>query len=47
METDVLTDRMVSEPNLSVRQSITIHIMVNFEGDGHGTCKQALRDFCL
>ena len=36
-------DRMGSEPN----RSVTIHTMVNFEGDGHGhgngngMCKQA------
>ena len=36
MVIDCLTDRLGTEPNVSVKQSITIHIMVNFHGDGHG-----------
>ena len=39
METDCLTDRMGSEPNLSV----TIHTM-KVEGHCDNTCKQALTD---
>ena len=41
-----LMDRMGSKPNLSSKRSVTIGIMVNFDGDsdGHvdGTCKRAL-----
>ena len=43
-----LTDRLGSEPNLSVKQSVTIGTMTNLDGDfdghghGDGTCKQAL-----
>ena len=44
------TDRMDSEPNLSVKRSITIGTMVNFDGefDGHGhgdgTCEQTFTE---
>ena len=43
-----LTDRMGSEPILSVKRSLSIGTMLNFDsdcdghGDGDGTCKQAL-----
>ena len=30
-------DRLSSEPDLSDKWSVTIHTMVNFDGDGHGT----------
>ena len=46
METDRLTERLGSEPIVSIKPSVTIH-SVNFDahghGDGDGTCKQALR----
>ena len=48
MMTVRLTGRMGTEPILSVKQSISIDTMINFDvdGDGHGhgdsTCKQAL-----
>ena len=41
-------DRMDSEPNLSIKQPISIGRLLNFDGDrsgdgnGEGTCKQAL-----
>ena len=44
-----LTDRMDSEPNLSVKRSVTIDTMINFDSDGDGdgpgdfTCKRAFR----
>ena len=44
-----LTGRMGSVPILSVKQSVSIGTMINFDsdGDGHGdrdgTCKQALK----
>ena len=47
METVHLTDRMGTEPILSVKQFISIDTMINFDcdgnghGDGDGTCKQA------
>ena len=43
-----LTDRMGSKPNLSVKQSVAIGTMINFDGDGDGhwdgddTCKRPL-----
>ena len=47
METDRLTDRLGSERILSVKRTITIHTMLNFDGDldghGDGICKQTLR----
>ena len=49
METDRLTDRLGSECILSVKRTITIHTMLNFDGDfdghghGDGMCKQTLR----
>ena len=49
IETDLLMDRLSSEPILSVKQSVTIHTMLNFDGDfdrhGHGDdmCKQTLK----
>ena len=48
MVTNCLMDRMDSEPNLSIKQPISIGTMLNFDGDRHGdgddggTCKQAL-----
>ena len=47
METDRLMDRMGSVPILPIKQTITIGIMLYFDGDrdghrdGDGTCKQA------
>ena len=44
-----LMDRMGTEPNLSIKRSISIDTMINFDsdrdghGDGDGTCKQALK----
>ena len=35
METDRLTIKMGSEPNLSVKRSFSIDTMVNFDGDGN------------
>ena len=41
--------RMGTEPILSIKQSVSIDTMINFDGDrdghgyGDGTCKQALR----
>ena len=49
METVRLTDRMGTEPILSVKWTVSIDTMINFDcegddhGDGDGTCKQALR----
>ena len=31
-----LTDRIGSEPNLSIKWSIIIDTMLNFDGQGHG-----------
>ena len=51
MVTDRLTDRLGLEPTLSVKRSITIDTMIQFDrdidghGDGDGTCKQALTQF--
>ena len=48
MVTDCLWERMGSEPNLSIKQSISIGTMLNFDSDTHGhgdsdgTCKQTL-----
>ena len=33
---------MGSLPILSVKQSVSIDTMTNFDGDGDGACKQAL-----
>ena len=47
MEMVRLTDRMGTEPILSVKRSVSIDTIVNFDGggdghrDGDGTCKQA------
>ena len=44
-------DRMGSEPNLSVKWSVIIGILIIFDGDfdghghGDGTCKQALNPY--
>ena len=44
---DRLMGRMGTEPILSVKQSVSIGTMLNFDGDGDGhgdgTCKQTLR----
>ena len=42
---DRLTGRMGSVPILSVKRSVSIGTMANFDGHGggDGTCKQALR----
>ena len=51
MVMDHLTDRLGSEPILSVKRTVTIDTMIQFDGDidghgdGDGTCKQALRPF--
>ena len=48
MVIDHLTDRLGSEPILSVKQSISISTIINFDvdghghGDGNGMCKQTL-----
>ena len=45
----MVTDRMGSEPILSVKRSISIDTMLNFDpdcdgqGDSDGTCKQTAR----
>ena len=41
MVTDCLTDRLGSEPTLSIKPSVPIGTMLNSEGDGDGTCEQA------
>ena len=45
MEMDCLTDRMgsvpISVPILPIKRTVTIGTMLNFDGDGDGTCKQA------
>ena len=42
----IVTDRLSSIPILSIKHSVSIDTMVNFDGNGHGhgdgTCKQAL-----
>ena len=49
MVTVHLMGRMGTEPILSVKRSVSIDTMINFDGDeeghgdGDGTCKQALR----
>ena len=49
MVTVRLTGRKGTEPILSIKQSISIDTMINFDGDGDGhgdgdgTCKQAFR----
>ena len=49
MMTNHLTKRIDSEPNLSIKRSVSIGTMLNFDrgddghGDGGGTCKQAFR----
>ena len=42
METVRLTNRMGTEPILSVKRTVSIDTMINFDGDGDRTCKQAL-----
>ena len=41
-----LTEKMGSEPNVSVKRSVSIGTMLNFDGDtdghGDGMCKQTL-----
>ena len=48
MEMDRLMDRMGSVPILPIKQTVTIGIMLYFDGDGHGhgdgMCKQALNN---
>ena len=45
MEMDHLMDRLGTEPNLSIKLSVSIVTMLNFDGDGDGhgngdgTCK--------
>ena len=34
-----LTVRMGSEPSLSIKRSISVDTMINFDRDGNGTCK--------
>ena len=47
MVPDRLMERMGSEPNLSVRQPVTIGTMLKLNGDengnGNGMCKQAFK----
>ena len=38
----MVMDRMGCEPNLTVKRSVSIGTMLNFDGDNGGTCKQAL-----
>ena len=45
METDHLTDRMGSVPILPVKRTVTIGVMLYFDRDGDGTCKQSFGDF--
>ena len=52
MVVDCLTDRLGSEPILSIKRTVSIGAILNFDGDfdGHsdGTCKQALMPvFCV
>ena len=46
MVTDCLMGRLGLEPILSIKQSVSIGTMINFDSDcdglGDGTCKQAL-----
>ena len=42
MVTVRFTGRMGTESILSVKQSVSIDTMINFDGNGVGTCKQAL-----
>ena len=45
-------DRIGSEPNFSIKQSVSIGTMLNFNGDGHGDgdgdsmCKQVFSVDC-
>ena len=47
-----LTGRMGTEPILSIKRSVSIDTMINFDsdgdghGDGDGTCKQASKGAC-
>ena len=41
MVTDHLMDRLGSQPILSVKRSVSIGTMLNFDRDSDGTCKQA------
>ena len=47
MEMDRLMDRMGSVPILPIKRTVTIGVMLYFDGDrdgdGDGTCKQTLR----
>ena len=49
MVMDCLIEKMGSAPNLSVKWTISIDTMLNYDGDQHGhgdgdgTCKQAFR----
>ena len=43
MVTDRLTERMGSVPNLSIKRSVSIGTMINFDRDGDGTCKQTFQ----
>ena len=47
MVTVCLMGRMGTEPILSVKWSVSIDTMINFDGDGDGdgTCKQTLSSF--
>ena len=48
-----LTSRMGTEPILSIKRSISIDTMINFDGDGErhgdedGTCKQEFKQLFL
>ena len=41
MVTDHLMDHLGSQPIVSVKRSVSIGTMLNFDGDSDGTCKQA------
>ena len=43
--TDRLMDRIALKPILAIKWSVTIGIVMNFDGDGdgEGTCKQTFR----
>ena len=40
-----LVDRLGSEPIMSVKWSVSIGTVINFDGDTDGTCKQTLRPY--
>ena len=46
MKMDRLTERMGSEPILSVKRTVTIDTMLSFDGHREGTCKQTLTVGC-